>query len=134
MFSFVVAVDVGSLDIRQILELVLQIFCNIMGLFERHSGVENDVDFHSDSRTGVPSSYGVQTDDIWTVCHGDIRNPLQNMSGSGNSNQKLEFRVSGAKPEESNQTRKCDCSRGIDLPSELAASYGSQDTEPEERS
>jgi len=91
VLGFVVAVDIRSLDVRQILELVLQIFCNIMGLFKRHSWVENDIDFHSDSRTGVPSSYGVQTDNIRTVCHGYIRDPLQNVGRSGDSNQKLEL-------------------------------------------
>ena len=103
MFSLVVTMDVGPFDIWKALKLVLQIFCNVVSFFERHLWMKDNIDFNSNPRTRVPSSHGVQTDDIWAVCHGYISDPLENMSRSSDSDKKLEFGVRGAKPQERNQ-------------------------------
>jgi len=68
--GFIVDVHIGSFDNRQALELGLEFLGNIVGLLERLLGMENNVDLDDNPRTRVPSTYSVETDNVWAVCHG----------------------------------------------------------------
>lgn len=98
MFSLIVTMDVGPFDIWKALKLVLQIFCNVVSFPERHLWMKDNIDFNSNPRTRVPSSHGVQTDDIRAVCHRYIRDPLEDVSRGGYSYKKMKLRISSTEP------------------------------------
>jgi len=68
--GFVVDVHIGSFNNRQALELGLELLGNVVRRLERLLGMEHNVDLDDNPGTRMPSTYSVETDNVWAVCHG----------------------------------------------------------------
>jgi hypothetical protein len=68
--SFVVNVDKGPLDARQLLELDLQVFSNVVRHLETLVPINDDIDFGHDARAAVVGPDSVDALNEGRVRHG----------------------------------------------------------------
>lgn len=61
-------------------------------------------------------SHGINRNDIRTMRHRDIRDPLLHLGIRGDSNEEEEFRAGGAQPENGDQAGEDDGADRIDVP------------------
>ena len=129
MTRLVIDMNITPLDVRQRLQLHLQLFGDVVRVFEGHILVHDNINFYDASRTRVPSSYGVERFDQRRVCHRDICYMLQEARIRRNPDEELEFGICRAEPEESDEAGEDDGTHGINPPPEFATQHAGHEAE-----
>jgi len=70
MVGLKVDVDVGALNVWQILELDLQLFSDVVGMLQAGFRVHDDVDLDNETRAAVVGSNSINGGDLGGMRHG----------------------------------------------------------------
>lgn len=124
-----VHMHIRPLHIWQTLQFELQFLRNIVGLPERLIRIHDNVHLGDQTGARVVHANGVDLLDGGAVRAAHVRNELLDLHASDHTDKQQEFGKGGAQPDGAHNQGDEDSTHGIDPPSELRTTDGSQDTE-----
>lgn len=99
MRRLIINMNIRPLDIRQGLQLELQLLCNIMRRAQRLIRIHDDIDLDHQPGPTVPGADGVDGDDAGRVRDADVGEELLGGGVGGEADEEVEFAVRGPEPE-----------------------------------
>lgn len=120
---------IRPLNIRQTLQLHLQILRHIMCRAQRLVGIHDHIHLDDDARAGMVRAHGVEGEDLRRVRHGDVGDPLLQLRVCRHADEELELLIRGAQPEGGDEDGEDDGAHGVDPPAEVAPAHGHEDAD-----
>lgn len=129
--GLVVDVDVGALDVGEVLELELELLGDVVGGAQGGLGVHDDVDLGDEARARVVDADGVDAEDgLGRVRQAHVRDELLGLDAGHDAHQQQELLHGGAQPDAADQHRQDDGAHGVEPPHQLRSAHRRQHPEP----
>lgn len=127
--GLVVDVDVGALNVGQVLELELELLGDVVGGAQGGVGVHDDVDLGDEAGAGMVAPHRVDAADQVAVGDADVRDEALHLDRGDDADEQHELLERGAQPDARDEHRQDDGAHGVDPPRQLGPADRRQDTE-----